>query len=439
MASTSNLASCISSNGDTAGGLSPVNPFCALRYQFGMLLGVDDFETEQAYHRGKSRLHNSWLHRAGVVWGMEVLLDAQRNEIKVNPGLALDAAGHELHLDAHACVDVTKWYDTHKNDADFKGDPGLKPTPTGVQFDAHVVIAFQACLTRQVPAMLEPCQNSVTDTTYSRVFETVKLSLLPGKAVISPKPYHRLRLLFGIEQPAGDGPTTSEQEVLDALADILTKALPDQPAAYLAEFRKFAALDEIDLRPATAPDGSSLLLFPAADDTCVLLANIEDITLDNTSGVIALTGGLVDQSVRPSHVATGTIEELLCGPLFRNNPPAPSTVGPRVTPGSTSIAGRTVTFTTNDDLIAGTVRPQAFSATLLDASGNWKDLGVSDASWTVASKTVTLTLSSAPGTGQFRLIARGTGPTPLFGAKFALGGSSSTADGEDFVWMQEVK
>jgi len=39
MASTPDLATCISSNGGNGGGLSPVNPFSALRYQFGMLLG----------------------------------------------------------------------------------------------------------------------------------------------------------------------------------------------------------------------------------------------------------------------------------------------------------------------------------------------------------------------------------------------------------------
>src|ERR1700686_3193694 len=100
MASTPDLATCISSNGGSSGGLSPVNPFSALRYQFGMLLGVDDFETEQAYHRGKMRLHNSWLHGHGVVWGLGVSSDLPSGEIRVERGLALDAAGHELHLDA---------------------------------------------------------------------------------------------------------------------------------------------------------------------------------------------------------------------------------------------------------------------------------------------------------------------------------------------------
>ena len=90
-------------------GLLPVNPFNALQFHFGMLLGVDDLETGQAYPRGKIRLHNAWLHREGVVWGLNVSFNS-RNELAVDPGLALDAAGHELHLDRQACLDVGQWY-----------------------------------------------------------------------------------------------------------------------------------------------------------------------------------------------------------------------------------------------------------------------------------------------------------------------------------------
>src|SRR6266850_2703733 len=95
-------------------GLLPASPFTTLQYHFGMLLGVDDLEAGQAYPRGKIRLHNAWLHREGVVWGFDVGLN-KRHELAVQPGLALDAAGHELHLDVTACVDLGKWYQKHKD------------------------------------------------------------------------------------------------------------------------------------------------------------------------------------------------------------------------------------------------------------------------------------------------------------------------------------
>src|SRR5437762_10569591 len=98
----------------------PLNPFTALSYHFGMLLGVDDFETEQGYHRGKHALHNAWLHRDGVVWGLGVESDPVSGEIRVGPGLALDAAGNELHLDLPACLDVGRWWaETSTSDTPF--------------------------------------------------------------------------------------------------------------------------------------------------------------------------------------------------------------------------------------------------------------------------------------------------------------------------------
>src|ERR1044072_795977 len=90
--------------------LLPLSPFYALSYHFGMLLGVGDFETEQAYHRAKMRLHNAWLHRECVVWGFDVQLDLQleqpRGEARVLPGLALDAAWYDLQLEREAGVNV---------------------------------------------------------------------------------------------------------------------------------------------------------------------------------------------------------------------------------------------------------------------------------------------------------------------------------------------
>src|SRR5262245_32994373 len=71
MSHTPDLNDC-SAASDGASTLTPISPHLGMHYHFGMLLGVDDFETEQAYHRGKARLHNAWLHRDGAVWGFEI-------------------------------------------------------------------------------------------------------------------------------------------------------------------------------------------------------------------------------------------------------------------------------------------------------------------------------------------------------------------------------
>jgi hypothetical protein len=180
--------------------LLPIGPFTALQYHFGMLLGVDDLETAQAYPRGKIRLHNAWLHREGVVWGLDVRVN-DRRELTVTPGLALDAAGRELHLDATACVDLGKWYAKHADDPAFV----FEDAPNGrKRFDVHVVARFRACPARPVPAIADPCAGAAPglrrgDTAYSRVTESVELLLRPGLAPAKDRGYHRLRVLFALE------------------------------------------------------------------------------------------------------------------------------------------------------------------------------------------------------------------------------------------------
>src|SRR5574340_1141673 len=110
MATIVDATACVAAAQGAGDALLPVNPYTALQFHFGMLLGVDDLETGQGYPRGKMRLHNAWLHREGVVWGFAVGLNA-RHELTVAPGLGLDAAGHELHLDRQACLDLH--FDNH--------------------------------------------------------------------------------------------------------------------------------------------------------------------------------------------------------------------------------------------------------------------------------------------------------------------------------------
>jgi hypothetical protein len=444
MANTPDSASCLAAD-DGRSELLPLSPFQALHYHFGMLLGVDDFETEQAYHRAKMRLHNAWLHRAGVVWGFDVRLDQSAGEIRVTPGLALDAAGHELHLQTDACVNVGEWFDLHRDDAGVViGGDADNPL-----FDAYVVIRFKACLNRQVPALLEPCDNAATGTAYSRVFETIEILLLPNQAPAPVLPYHRLRLLAGLDQPhtESEDPTTvteSDQAVLDALAQLKTLPSGEQTAAYLNAFHRFAALDEIDLQPASSEDGARLLLFPGQDDEALVLADITGIQLQRSNNGWTLTAGSVDTALRPTHIATATQQDLLAAALAgAGSANTGSTAGPRADAGSITISDSEISLTFDQPLQPASVTAAAFSVSVFDSSSGWQIFTPDDPpALSNDDKTVTLTLSAAslPAQGLVRLIARGSGPTPLLGANLLPRAGATTAapaaQGADFVSLQ---
>lgn len=468
---------------DAGADLTPAGPFYAVRYHFGMLLGVDDFETEQAYHRGKMRLHESWLHRDGVVWGFGVdapgvpgragTLDG---EIRVQPGLALDAAGRELHLDQPACVTVGAWYDKHKDDSGFAPD-----TSGGqVRFDAHVVARFKVCLTRQVPAMAAPCAGDEADTAYSRALETVELLLLPGLAPADPPlPYHRLRLLFGIDADPAT-PSADEQAVIDERERIRGLQPEDRPPAWLAALRRFGVADELELHPGTKTDGTGSTLFPAEDDCVVLLANVAGIVLqrDADDQPWRMTAASVDQTVRRILLPTATIQELLCGPPEGDaatsgtggsvsgdggttgtggtsgsgggagaggpsGADAATSPAPRIDRASLDLRGETLRMTVSTSLSAASVAPECFSVSTYQTTDGWHDVEVTAARWDRSRKRITLDLATAPEGVLVRLIARGTGPSPLIGTEpgyMPLAGATDTPDatphdGRDFVHM----
>ncbi|HTN87861.1 MAG TPA: hypothetical protein VL242_29480, partial [Sorangium sp.] len=420
----------------------PIDPFHAVRYQFGMLLGVEDFEAAQAYPRGKVRLHNAWLHGEGVVWGFGV--EANGGELRVTPGLALDAAGHELHLDQAACLDLASWYEQHKDDPAFQpaggGVPPVVADPNLLVRRAHVALRFRACLTRPVPSLSEPCEGASTGVAPSRAFETVELRLVPGPAPERRDPYPLLRRLFGLS--AGAASTDPERWVDEALAELAALPEAERAAAFLAAFRRFAALDVIALGPATADDGERVLLFPAPDDAPVILANVRLRLRSKEGGGVEVIGIDIDPSVRRAHVATSTIQELNLVPPAAGaavptpdpdpdpdpapdpapdpDPdvdPAPAAGGPRIDRAQAALDGKTISLRATQPLDRATVRADAFSVTYLDDAG-WApiELEVSRGDKESAD-VVTLVLAAAPPAGarRLRLVARGTGPAPILG------------------------
>lgn len=446
MANTPDLGTCLATD-DGRSELLPLSPFNALHYHFGMLLGVDDFETEQAYHRAKNRMQNAWLDGEGVVWGFGVKLDQIRGEIRVMPGLALDAAGHELHLEGEACLNLGEWFDKHQHDPDFR----FTTAGADTTFDAHVVIRFKACLARQVPALMEPCDNAGTGTAYSRVVESVELLLQPNQAPPPVYPYHRLRLMFGLDQPKlkqnSTGVTQDDQAVLDEVKNIQALPAGQQAAAGLAAFHRFAALDEIDLRPATSEDGARMLLFPGRDDDPVVLADITGITLSKQNNGWKVSAGTVDTSVRPSHVAKTTIQDLFCRAQGGGGPAGAVTLGPRVDPTSVKISGdgKQITLKVDKPLLPSSVLPDAFAVTVFStaAGPNKRTTFPLRADLDSAATSVTLTvLPVGLVTGLTRIIVRGTGAVPLLDAHsfLPLAGATDSApapQGSDYVFVIE--
>lgn len=417
-----------SDSSDRAAGLTPVNPFYALRYHFGMLLGVEDFETEQAYHRGKSRLHNAWLHGAGVIWGLGVTIDGR--EVQVAPGLALDAAGRELHLDRPHCLDLERWAAENRTHPDL---PSAAGDDERVRFPAYVVARFRPCLARPVPALSEPCAGAQSDTAYSRVIETLALELSPTRpAEADPAGWPRVNLLCGLVDPRMDEGVVipADQAVLDARAALASLSGDARARACVEYLRHFAALDASEHGPPPVEDEQRL--FPGGEDPCLVLGVIDELVFSQGPLIEGTdlpswrfeSATAADITKRSTLLPTALLQTLDC---HAHAPPSPPTIAAVVTDPTT------LQVDLGAVMLAGTVSSGAFtvSVRLEDAAAPWIIRTVANAAPAGDGSLVDLTLDGdldADHAGEpliVRVVARGTGAAPLLDADLApLGGDA---------------
>jgi hypothetical protein len=85
-----------------------------LSYATGMLLDAQDFSDEQTYHRGRLARALAFLAGPGTLAGLEVQYvpgsATQVEEIRVQPGVAVDRMGRLVELPRAACLRLPNWF-----------------------------------------------------------------------------------------------------------------------------------------------------------------------------------------------------------------------------------------------------------------------------------------------------------------------------------------
>jgi hypothetical protein len=83
------------------------DPFKRVHYRFGMVMGVDEFEQEQAYFLARGHQHNLSLHGYGTAWGLKVTAIGSR--ILISPGLAISPRGREIRVATPYEAELNQW------------------------------------------------------------------------------------------------------------------------------------------------------------------------------------------------------------------------------------------------------------------------------------------------------------------------------------------
>lgn len=394
--------------GDCAVEDLPVNPFEALRVSQGMLLGEDDFRVMLGNPRGKQMVHNSWLHGSGVVWGMDVRRDGLLGLV-VEPGMALDGQGRELVLTTSQSFDVARWIDQY--DREEKKSCGTR------KVRACLVVEFDCDTARDVPVLADPCDVGGSRNEPSRILETARVRLVPGRCPPCRTGYHRLRVLFGLERArAGDPAGREAQEARD---EVLAMPAARRPAAMLHWMRCLAAADAADLCPGRDEGASAPLPFPVATTDATVVLGCVKIKLRDDDGCTTVDRVSVDECCRCTLIPTATISDLLAGMATHLQGVADqgheTDEGPRIRADQAEWQkDRTrLVLPVNRALAGVSLRRRAVSVTSLTEKG-WSEARVESVQYDAEHRLVVVELDR-PVEGLVRVVVKGTGPTPVYG------------------------
>jgi hypothetical protein len=279
-----------------------------VNFTLGMVLGVDDFTQEFAYHTGRDR----WLAREtigyGTVSGLQVHLTASERgpEIAVSPGVALSPRGELIRICDEQCASLPDWLAAHQRDLPEYAQGHLQVGRYD-RVPAYVVLCYRECPLDQVPIPGEPCRGEEETMAFSRLADDFSLELRFRPPAQREEDALRAfaRWLSQVEATT-TGPFPSLPEFLDAIraaaqetssppseGDFManppaeTLQIPEGNAAeyFGAAFRLWLTELRPAHRPAATRNGPSC---PGAkpdeeDDGCVLLAEVV-VPVLNASG-----------------------------------------------------------------------------------------------------------------------------------------------------------
>jgi hypothetical protein len=154
------------------------------------LIGADDLNQDQGYHRQKRRFHNRYLHGWGVVCGCEVRPAGGDKpwELRICPGYVLTPQGDEILISAEVLFDIATCL-TETSDPCAFSRPCPPVTRRALETRLlHIAVRYVECEARPVRIAPVGCSCDDVDCEYSRIrdgYELCCLSALPATHVPS--------------------------------------------------------------------------------------------------------------------------------------------------------------------------------------------------------------------------------------------------------------
>jgi hypothetical protein len=161
-----------------------------VNYVTGVLLGAEDFQAEQDYHRGRLARALAYAMGHGTLAGLEVshhpaqAADADHparlEGLVVTPGLAIDRVGRLLEVPCSRCLKLADWYAAQSpqvlRQAWHAADSLFAGSASGVAAD--LFIRFVVCEQGKTPAFAGSAFTSFDSVTAARLRDGFEIELV---------------------------------------------------------------------------------------------------------------------------------------------------------------------------------------------------------------------------------------------------------------------
>jgi hypothetical protein len=315
--------------------MSRPDPAKHVNFVYGMLLGVDDFRQEFAYHAGRDR----WLVRGlggyGTVLGLRVRYETAYEgtdrgpRVSVSPGSAAGPSGQITHVAPTQCAYLDEWLVTHQQEVTDR----LGGSPPGGALDLYVVLCYRDCLTDRVPIPGEPCRTEDDLRLPSRLRDDFALELRFAPADQAEEDAVRQFVAWLRQIPVDDSGAIDLDGFVDAIRGADFLAAPPPPGLVIPELgaddylRAAFRLWSTELLPRWRSGANG---DPSPGDAdCVTLAHLVVDVLPDVLGnrlVVGPAGVTVDEEDRPCLVDLRVLQEwaITSTPgLLLSSPPSP--------------------------------------------------------------------------------------------------------------------
>lgn len=376
-----------------------LDPSKHVNFNYGMVLGVDDFNQEFTYLSERDR----WLIRDligyGTVAGLQVRYEPSDEgtdrgpRVSVSPGVAASPSGQLICVTPAQCAYLVEWLQLKRDEvaARLAGSPpsppsGSPPTasppgplPSGA-LDLYVVVCYADCPTDNAPVPGEPCRSEDELLLPSRLRDDFLLELRFDPPDQREEEAVRRFVAWLRQVPVVDGGGSDLDDLLDALraasavgvassppssspppcppveafmaaAPPAALAIPrDQAATFLRAALRLWTTELLPCwRAAVAGCGHDCGTAgtPAADADCVTLAHlVVDVLADAAENrlLVGPGGVLVDEERRPCLVDLRVLQEWVIRGAgaesgWLMSPPASPPTGPSASPPTSPGAG----------------------------------------------------------------------------------------------------